>query len=112
MIKLDEMILVSTDDHICEPTTVFDNVPASLRDRMPKVRRDQNGVDAWEFNGRRMPNVGLNAVVGRRPEEYGVEPCSIDALRKGCYDVDARVDDMSVNGQRAGLNSSSWDLQG
>jgi predicted TIM-barrel fold metal-dependent hydrolase len=102
--KLEDMILISTDDHICEPPTVFDNVPKSLRERMPKFARDANGIDAWEFNGRRMPNFGLNAVAGRRPEEYGVEPCSFDALRKGCYDVDARVDDMSVNGQLAGLN--------
>ena len=35
---LDDMILVSVDDHICEPPNVFDNAPAKYRDRMPMVR--------------------------------------------------------------------------
>jgi len=102
--KLEDMILISTDDHISEPPTVFDNVPSQLRGVMPQCVTDKNGIQAWEFQGKRTPNVGLNAVVGRRPEEYGVEPLSIEALRKGCYDVHARVDDMSANGQLAGLN--------
>lgn len=101
--KLEDMILISTDDHICEPATVFDNVPSALRGKMPKVVT-RDGVDAWEFNGGRMPNLGLNAVVGRRPEEYGLEPTAFSQLRKGCYDVDARVDDMSANGVLASLN--------
>ena len=41
-------------------------------------------------------------------EEYGFEPTSLDQLRKGCYDVDARVDDMDVNGIAASLNFASF----
>jgi predicted TIM-barrel fold metal-dependent hydrolase len=102
--NLNDLILISTDDHICEPPNVFDNAPAKYRDRLPKVVTDAKGIDAWEFNGKRMPNLGLNAVVGRRPEEYGVEPTAFKELRKGCYDVHARIDDMNVNGVLAALN--------
>jgi len=84
--------------------TVFDNYNGKYKDHMPQVKTDSSGIDAWEFNGRRMPNLGLNAVVGRRPEEYGVEPCAFSQLRKGCYDVHARVDDMSANGVLGSLN--------
>ncbi|MGE0385591.1 MAG: amidohydrolase family protein [Gammaproteobacteria bacterium] len=101
---MNDLVLISTDDHICEPPTVFDHAPVKYRDRLPKVRTDANGIDAWEFNGRRMPNLGLNAVVGRRPEEYGVEPTAFKELRKGCYDVHARIADMDVNGVLAALN--------
>ena len=66
--------------------------------KAPKVSRLSSGCDVWEFNGQKLPNIGLNAVVGRVPEEYGVEPTSYDQLRKGCYDVHARVADMNANG--------------
>jgi predicted TIM-barrel fold metal-dependent hydrolase len=102
--ELNNLILVSTDDHICEPPTVFDNYNGKHKDQMPQVKTDSSGIDAWEFNGRRMPNLGLNAVVGRRPEEYGVEPCAFSQLRKGCYDVHARVEDMNANGVLGSLN--------
>jgi hypothetical protein len=102
--KMNDMILISTDDHICEPPSVFDNYNGKFKDRMPRVEMDSKGIDAWEFNGNRMPNLGLNAVVGRRPEEYGVEPCAFSQLRKGCYDVHARIEDMNVNGVLGSLN--------
>jgi len=101
--KLEDMILVSVDDHICEPAGVFDSAPTKWRDQMPQVVC-RNGIDAWEFQGKRMANLGLNAVVGRRPEEYGLEPMAFDQLRKGCYDVHARVADMNANGMLASLN--------
>ena len=42
--------------------------------------------------------MALNAVAGRPPEEYGIEPTSFDQLRPGCYDIDERVKDMDANG--------------
>ncbi|MET0377385.1 MAG: amidohydrolase family protein, partial [Spongiibacteraceae bacterium] len=50
------------------------------------------------MDGRVLPNPGTNAVVGNPPEEYGMEPLSYDQIRKGVYDVHARIDDMNVNG--------------
>ena len=35
--------------------------------------------------------VGMNAVVGRRPDTVKVEPFRFDQMRPGCFDVDARV---------------------
>ena len=42
--------------------------------------------------------MALNAVAGRPKEEYGIEPTSFTQLRKGTYDHDERVKDMSANG--------------
>jgi hypothetical protein len=36
-------------------------------------------------------------VVGRRPEEHGLEPPSYDQVRPGCFDVHERVRDMNAN---------------
>jgi len=100
----DEMILVSVDDHVVEPPDVFEGrIPEKYRDRAPRHVRKKDGTDIWSFEGAQLPNIGLNAVAGRPPEEYGVEPTSFDQLRPGCYDVDERVRDMNVNGVLASM---------
>jgi predicted TIM-barrel fold metal-dependent hydrolase len=103
--QMEDMILVSVDDHFIEPPTLFDrHTPAKFKGKMPKLVRQQDGSDAWVLEGRLIRNFGLNAVVGRRPEELGMEPTALEQLRKGCYDVHARVGDMDANGTLASLN--------
>ena len=97
--RTEDMILVSVDDHVIEPRGMFDGLlPAKYQDKAPKLVRREDGTDVWQYDGNQIPNVGLNAVVGRPPEEYGIEPTSLDDMRVGCYDVHERVRDMSVNG--------------
>ena len=49
----------------------------------------------------------MNAVAGRRPETYSLEPFRFDQMRPGCYDVEARVRDMDINGVWASVNFPS-----
>lgn len=70
----------------------------------PKLRTTETGTDHWEYQGMKISTIGLNAVVGRVPEEYGIEPTALGQLRQGCYDPKARVGDMNVNGIAASLN--------
>jgi len=44
---------------------------------------------------------------GRRPETVKLEPFRFDQMRPGCYDVEARVRDMDVNGVWASVNFPS-----
>jgi len=102
---LNDMIIISVDDHICEPPNLFDNhLSGEALETAPKFMTDNKGRNYWFYQGQRKPSVGLNAVVGRPFEEYGMEPSSLDQLRPGCYDVHARIDDMNVNGVAASLN--------
>src|SRR5437763_1117699 len=95
----DELILVSVDDHICEPADMFDaHVPAAYRDRMPSVVEEANGTQQWYYGEIRGRNLGLNAVAGKPPELFNVNPLHYEDMRSGCYDVDARVRDMSAGG--------------
>src|SRR5438105_15827073 len=97
--RVEDLVLVSVDDHVVEPPGMFDgHVPARYADRAPRLVRRDDGTDAWWYEGQEIPNVGLNAVAGRPREEYGIEPTSLDEMREGCYDIDARVRDMSANG--------------
>jgi predicted TIM-barrel fold metal-dependent hydrolase len=105
---MEDMVLISVDDHITEPGNLFDNhLSGEALATAPKLRAKDDGTNYWEYQGRKMASVALNAVVGRPREEYGMEPTSLDQLRKGCYDVHARVDDMDVNGVAASMNFSS-----
>ena len=106
--QLEDMILISVDDHIVEPPTMFEqHLTPEWKERAPKVVK-KHGADMWVFEGQPIPNIGLNAVVGRRPEEYGVEPTAYDQMRPGCYDVKERVRDMNANGVLASMCFPSY----
>src|SRR5688500_3557519 len=103
--NMNDMVLISVDDHISEPPDMFEkHLSGDALASAPKFCITEDGTNYWEYQGMKMPSVGLNAVVGRPLEEYGMEPTSLDQLRKGCYDHNARVDDMNVNGVAASLN--------
>jgi hypothetical protein len=78
---------------------MFDGrLPASYADRAPQLVTRDDGTNAWVYEGQESTNVALNAVAGRPPDEYGMEPTSFAQFRAGCYDVDERVKDMDANG--------------
>jgi predicted TIM-barrel fold metal-dependent hydrolase len=106
---INEMVLVSVDDHLVEPPDLFDDhIPDRYRDRAPKVREDEDGGQFWEFEGQRAQYMGLNAVAGCPPEEYGINPTRFDQMRPGCFDVHERVRDMNANGVLGSLNFPSF----
>ncbi len=97
--NVDDLILVSVDDHVVEPPDMFDqHLPAKYKDLAPRVVRTDSGDDVWLYEGQELPNIGLNAVAGKPPEEYGIEPTSFAEMRPGCWDLDQRIADMDANG--------------
>jgi hypothetical protein len=101
---VDDMILVSIDDHVVEPPDMFDrHVPARWADQAPRIVSGDDGVDRWVYRGRQTGVVGLNAVVSWPAEEWGMDPAGYAEMRPGVYDVDARVRDMDRNGILASM---------
>jgi predicted TIM-barrel fold metal-dependent hydrolase len=95
--------IISVDDHLIEPRDLFEGrLPANLADRAPRVVED-GASEVWDFDGRRYPNIGLNAVVGRPSEEWSMEPARFDEMRPGCWDIHARIADMDLAGIWASL---------
>ena len=102
--QLEDMILVSVDDHLVEPPSMSDyfveHFPAKYRDRVPRVIHRENGTDAWLVEGHEVSSFGLNAVAGRVREEWGNDPGCFEEVRAlkllcrdlyGCFpDVDER----------------------
>ncbi len=108
-VAADDLILVSVDDHICEPANMFDaHVPARYKEHAPRVVEEPGGTQQWYYGEIRGRNLGLNAVAGKPPELFNVEPLRYEHMRPGCYDVHERVRDMSAGGQLAGLNFPNW----
>ncbi len=100
----DDLILVSVDDHVVEPPDMFEkHLPSRYQSEAPRVVRKKDGSDVWVWRGQQIPNIGLNAVVGRPREEYGMEPTAFEQLRPGCYDIHERIADMNANGVLASM---------
>ena len=78
-------------------------MPAHLADRAPRVVTLDNGRETWVYEDRFYPQVGLNAVVGRPKAEWNMEPARFDEMRNGCYDIEARVADMDLDGVYASV---------
>ena len=96
--------VISTDDHVVEPRHMWEGrVPARLADQAPRVVETDDGGERWRWNGELIANVGFNAVAGRPTTEYGFKPTRFDEMRRGAWDIDARVHDMDVNGVYASV---------
>ncbi|HVQ50924.1 MAG TPA: amidohydrolase family protein [Mycobacterium sp.] len=96
--------LISVDDHILEPPNLWvDRVASKDRDRAPNMQVNDNGMDVWVYDGKKMPSSGLSAVVGKSKEEFSPEPLNYSEMRPGCYDAKARVEDMNLSGVLASL---------
>ena len=64
--------IISVDDHMIEhPRVWLDRLPGRLHEAGPHVVEDEQGHHVWEFEGRRYPQIGLNAVAGKTPPNTG-----------------------------------------
>ena len=108
-------LIVSVDDHVLEPHDLWQReLPASLRDRGPKVVRqrakieftgggitlardvpDGHWCDVWEFDDLVLPTGLLHACAGIPPAEQENRPAIYEDFRPGTYDQTARLADMA-----------------
>ena len=97
--RVDDMILVSIDDHLIEPPDMFErHIPTRFRDRAPRIVRSADGIDRWLYLGTETGSVGLNAVASWPREEWSFDPVGYAEMRPGAYDSRERVRDMDANG--------------
>lgn len=100
----DYMKIISVDDHVIEHPRVWqDRLPADLREAGPQIIETEQGHHVWRYEGAIYPQIGLNAVAGKPPEEYGMDPVRYDQMIPGCYDAAERIKDMDTDGVHAAL---------
>ena len=107
--KIEDMILVSVDDHVVEPPDLFErHLPAKYEDvapkRRPQGRRHRRlGVP----RASRSRTSGSTRSPAGRPRSTASSRPRFDEMRPGCYDIDERIRDMNANGVLGSLNFPS-----
>ena len=95
--------MISVDDHVIEPPDVWQSrLPRKLREAGPRLVQDDKG-EAWYYEDKRIPTLGLAAAAGQKKEEFSPLPLAYSEMRPGCYDPKARIDDMDRSGVAASL---------
>ncbi len=104
--------LISVDDHVLEPRTLFSRVPQRFRDAAPRLTEGER--PAWIIGDRKVAINGMNAAVGRPMDEWNVRAMGFSEMRRAIYDPLARIADMDVSGIWASLNfpSAVWGFAG
>lgn len=99
---------ISVDDHLMEPPHTFEGrLPSRLQDRAPRVVETEEGHQVWHFEDTPYFQVGFMCVAGRPREDHRVEPSRFEEVRRGCWDIDARIRDMDIGGIHASVNFPS-----
>jgi predicted TIM-barrel fold metal-dependent hydrolase len=93
-----DLSLISVDDHVIEPPGVWwDRLPARVRERGPRVIRD-NGIDVWIYEDVRMPITALLVQAGKKREEVRPGFVNYEDMRPGVYNSVERAKDMDTDG--------------
>jgi hypothetical protein len=79
--QLEDLILVSIDDHSIEPPDMYENhVPAKWKELVPRIVRNPQGYDEWVFQGQSTTTpFGMAATVGWPRHEWGFKPGAVPA---------------------------------
>jgi len=91
--------IISADCHVNEPPHVFDRVPATFKDRVPTMRRGDDGGDGWSFDGGPPKRtLGIEATAGRATMDKRLTGLRFDEILPGNYDGSAHAVDMAMDG--------------
>ncbi|NQZ98550.1 MAG: amidohydrolase [Myxococcales bacterium] len=89
--------LISADSHVNPPPTMWaEYLPAQWRDRAPVIEKTDDG-EVQVFEGRRSPILGINAMAGKKSEDFSWNLRRLDDQRAGGFDPDARLADMDLD---------------
>lgn len=95
--------IIDADQHVIEPPDLWERcLPSSYRERAPRLGKDEDGGDAWIFDGEAEP-LGLVTIVGKPYTEFrwtGVRYADVDP---GCWEPRRRLELMDMDGIDATL---------
>lgn len=90
--------IIDVDTHLTEaPDLWTSRVPASMKDRVPQLDRDDKGRDVWKIDGNITSLAGLLATAGRG--DFKDYPATYADMHPGAYDAGERLrymDEMGI----------------
>lgn len=100
-----EVRAVSVDDHIIEPPRLWqDRLPSKYRDAGPHVIELDDGTEAWAYEDQIIKTVRGNTRTRPGFDDDPLGVARFSEMRPGCYDPNARLDDMDLDGVWAQVN--------
>lgn len=91
--------VISVDDHLHEPRDVFvGRMPKKFEDLAPRRIETDVDADAWLYEGKVRVAYGQENTAGRDPDHWTSDPIRDEEVRRGSWDVNARVIDMDIDG--------------
>src|SRR2546421_9055638 len=92
--------IVDADCHILEPPDIWANwLSSKYQDKAPRLVKDSEGGDAWltAVGGDPDP-IGLVSTPGMPFDKFRWFGVTYEEARKGCYNGEARLADMDIDG--------------
>lgn len=91
--------IISADAHVVEAPDLWERyLPAQFQDRAPKLVKDEEGGDAWSFNGGPPEPIGLVTKAGIELEKLRWTGARYDSVHPGCFSGKGRLDAMDADG--------------
>ncbi len=91
--------IISGDDHAIEhPDARTDRLPSKYKEAGARIVRQPDGNDVWVYEDEVAGNFPLNAVAGKDPKEFALDPRRYDDLLPGCHDIHDQIKDMDLEG--------------
>jgi len=95
--------IIDADGHIVEPRTFWnDYVEAKYRDLLPRIVKDEEGIDRFALGGRVLTggvySPAAMCIPGGLASPESMGKLSWDDLRPGSFEPRARLDDMDAEG--------------
>jgi len=90
----DPIDVIDVDSHYSPPPGFWEaHAPAKFKERVPRIRENDQGMPEWVVDGNRFDSIGFNMV---RPDGSKVQGNmqalpSFEEMHAGSYDVKARV---------------------
>jgi predicted TIM-barrel fold metal-dependent hydrolase len=90
--------IISADSHVNPPRDLWSaRAPAALKSRAPRVESTPQG-DVWIVDSEVKGAIGLDAMAGRKYEDFKAAGLTYKDMRPGSYDPKARLADMDEDG--------------
>ena len=91
--------IISADVHITEPPDIWENhLDKKYMEHAPKLVKDHEGGDAWQFAYGDPNPIGLTTTPGKRFEDFRWHGVTYDSVRPGTINGKARLEDMDIDG--------------
>ena len=79
----DWMKVISVDDRpVGHPRVWQDRLSADYREPGLQIIETSEGHHVWRYEGNVYPQIGLNAVAGKQPRGYGMDPVRFDQMMR------------------------------